>query len=312
MRAFTFTREMWQGMSQQSLSGAAQMCLIGLSMHAGSGEVLGRAGQVAGLLYVDRLESDPAGTIAEVAGALDELEGAGLIEFRSDEYDTFVRVVDTLGVVEAGSAVASPVAEPVVEVEPVEAPEPVLDLEPEVIPALNELLQHPEAATQDTTGELEPAEPVVERTRYRYEPEFEHFWKAYPRKHGKPAGYTAWKKAIKVVDNETLVKAALDFRNDPNRTEEYTPHGATWLNQERWNDGPLPERAQKGGRPDGDSIAASMGETMSLAERWQAAAEARLERKAEYMAELDSAESKPVEFSPEELESFKQNFGRML
>jgi hypothetical protein len=76
----------------------------------------------------------------------------------------------------------------------------------------------------------------------RYEEDYERFWKIYPRRVGKLASYAAWKKALMIADAESIIFGAQAFADDPNRQEEFTPHPATWLNQGRWEDDPLPER----------------------------------------------------------------------
>jgi len=76
----------------------------------------------------------------------------------------------------------------------------------------------------------------------RYEDDYEHFWKTYPRRVGKLASYAAWKKALMIADAESIISGAQAFADDPNRQEKFTPHPATWLNQGRWEDDPLPER----------------------------------------------------------------------
>ena len=69
---------------------------------------------------------------------------------------------------------------------------------------------------------------------------FVEFWSAYPRPVGKPSGRKAWKKAIRNGhDPELIIAAARVFANDPTRKAKdikYTPHPATWLNDERFND----------------------------------------------------------------------------
>jgi hypothetical protein len=77
---------------------------------------------------------------------------------------------------------------------------------------------------------------------------FDDFWDSYPRKSAKPTAERAFAKAVGRADIDTIVGAAKRFRDDPNRDEAYTPHAATWLNQDRWNDDPLPARAN-GRRP---------------------------------------------------------------
>lgn len=72
---------------------------------------------------------------------------------------------------------------------------------------------------------------------------FDVFWDVYPRHTGgRPAARKAWDKAIKRTDPQVIVDGALRFREDPNRLDEFTPHPSTWLNQQRWEDDPLPAR----------------------------------------------------------------------
>lgn len=74
---------------------------------------------------------------------------------------------------------------------------------------------------------------------------FEDFWDAYPRKAAKAAARKAWTTAVKKVSADTLIEAAKRYNDDVNREDAFTAHAATWLNQERWLDGPLPRRSGK-------------------------------------------------------------------
>ncbi|MFN2636836.1 MAG: hypothetical protein ABR585_07415 [Gemmatimonadaceae bacterium] len=70
------------------------------------------------------------------------------------------------------------------------------------------------------------------------DPDFAAFWSAYPNKTGKPSGRAAWRKAMKAkVDPKLIIKAAETFRDNPERrrrAKQFTPHPATWLNDERY------------------------------------------------------------------------------
>ena len=72
---------------------------------------------------------------------------------------------------------------------------------------------------------------------------FDAFWNSYPRKQGKGAARKAWIKALTKSDPDTITAAALSYRNDPNREDAFTAHASTWLNDERWDDEPLPARS---------------------------------------------------------------------
>lgn len=69
---------------------------------------------------------------------------------------------------------------------------------------------------------------------------FDLFWEIYPRKEAKAAARKAFPKALKKVELETLLQATQRFRDDPNREARFTPQATRWLNEERWEDDPLP------------------------------------------------------------------------
>ena len=73
---------------------------------------------------------------------------------------------------------------------------------------------------------------------------FAEFWAAYPRRAGRRAAEAAWTRAVAraKVAPAVIVAAAAAYRDDPNREDAYTAHPATWLNQDRWDDEPLPAR----------------------------------------------------------------------
>lgn len=74
------------------------------------------------------------------------------------------------------------------------------------------------------------------------DPSFNAFWEVYPRKEGKGKARVAWTKAIRKVKVETIMSGAIRYRDDRNRAPGFTAHPATWLNDERWDDAPLPKR----------------------------------------------------------------------
>lgn len=90
---------------------------------------------------------------------------------------------------------------------------------------------------------LEPSLVVSTREPKKVtEDHFGQWWSAYPRKSGKGSARTAYAKAAKIVGHSVLLEAALRFRADPNRQESFTAMPTTWLNQERWEDEPLPSK----------------------------------------------------------------------
>jgi Helix-turn-helix domain len=71
---------------------------------------------------------------------------------------------------------------------------------------------------------------------------FDLFWSIYPRKTAKIEAKTAFAKAIEKASAEEILQGAQRFADDPYRHPTFTPHPATWLNQGRWADDPLPPR----------------------------------------------------------------------
>lgn len=79
---------------------------------------------------------------------------------------------------------------------------------------------------------------------------FADFWKTYPRRVGKGAARRAWAAAVrKTGDPAVVLVGARRYAADPNLPEpQFIPHPATWLNGERWADGPLPARRVQASR----------------------------------------------------------------
>jgi hypothetical protein len=101
-----------------------------------------------------------------------------------------------------------------------------------------------------------PLEPSLIKIPVIDEIDFDRFWQAYPVRTGKKAAERAFVKAVEGGTNPTrLIEAAIRFAKDPNRVDQFTPYPATWLNQGRWEDEPLPDR------PEGKSVKKWVNET---------------------------------------------------
>lgn len=109
---------------------------------------------------------------------------------------------------------------------------------------------------------------------------FQEFWSIFPRKQGKGKAREAFLKALDVVDVETLLKGARRYADDPNRVDAFTTMPATWLNQERWDDEPLPERvlsAEERKQLERDELAARRAREQALREEQHAREKAERE-----------------------------------
>jgi hypothetical protein len=71
---------------------------------------------------------------------------------------------------------------------------------------------------------------------------FDDFWLAYPRKQSRGPARHAWVQATRRAAPDEIVAGARRYAADPNRVDRYTVAPARWLEEERWADGPLPDR----------------------------------------------------------------------
>lgn len=92
---------------------------------------------------------------------------------------------------------------------------------------------------------------------------FAEFWKAYPKKQGKGAAETAWKKAKVTAELHGVILAALEkvkgseqWRAENGR---FIPNPATWLNQRRWEDEPQTEGGIANGEEEWRNFVPSTG-----------------------------------------------------
>lgn len=96
--------------------------------------------------------------------------------------------------------------------------------------------------------------PKARRKRVAYgSGDFDAFMDVYPRNDDRKKAWAAWEKALRESADEddpaaagALVDKILDgakrYRDDPNRSEQFTKQPATWLNAGSWDNGPLPPR----------------------------------------------------------------------
>lgn len=72
---------------------------------------------------------------------------------------------------------------------------------------------------------------------------FEAWWLAFPRKAAKPVARKAYQKAVSKIGGyapEVVLRVGAEryAAQCVGKEQEFIAHGATWLNQERWNDEP--------------------------------------------------------------------------
>ena len=126
-------------------------------------------------------------------------------------------------------------------------------------------------------------EPPRKRSGARVYPDaFEVLWSVWPKTGDtKRTAYTAWEKATRGssrigprVSESELLEAVKRFAADPNlpgpAENRFIPALSVWINQDRWENGPLPPRGGPGGgRPD------PLSQGLATAARLRAEREAR-------------------------------------
>ncbi len=85
---------------------------------------------------------------------------------------------------------------------------------------------------------------------------FDDFWDVYPRRENKQSARRAFRQAMKTTSFETILDGVIRYRDDTNRDPAFTKHAATWLNNQCWNDDPLPSRNKANAKQAQQALAA--------------------------------------------------------
>jgi len=112
-----------------------------------------------------------------------------------------------------------------------------------------------------------------------YPDSFELWWKTWPKKGDtKKTAFAAWEKAVKGnrrqaarVTAEHLQAAVEAYAADRNLPEQqFIPLATTWLNQDRWENGPLPPRGGSRGGPQAGDTGRAMAQSYDAARAYEA------------------------------------------
>lgn len=87
----------------------------------------------------------------------------------------------------------------------------------------------------DTETDKNQKKIPKKRDRSAGSAEFENFWSVYPRKINRAVALKAFEKAIRKTEADLIITAVRGYKFADD--EQFIPHPATWLNQERWIDG---------------------------------------------------------------------------
>ena len=87
----------------------------------------------------------------------------------------------------------------------------------------------------DTETDKNQKKIPKKRDRSAGSAEFENFWLVYPRKINRAVALKAFEKATRKTEADLIITAVRGYKFADD--EQFIPHPATWLNQERWIDG---------------------------------------------------------------------------
>jgi hypothetical protein len=99
--------------------------------------------------------------------------------------------------------------------------------------------RHTENAMESSSAPHDTEEGSKQNKKPSFDEGFDEFWALYPRKTGKAAATTAWRK-LHPPQSRVLETISWQIESDEWIKEcgKYIPHPATWLNQGRWDDEP--------------------------------------------------------------------------
>jgi hypothetical protein len=255
--------EFWRSADISSLEWESRLLFIGLWSYVDDNGVgQDKLSAITADLFADDLERDSSETFARVSRGLQNLSEAGRIIRYTVEDKPFLEIVNW------GKHQRID--------KPNKARYPHNDAEFAVIrDTLARVSRESsdwnrgteEQRNRGTGDEKTPSKPPA--STQRLPPSlFDQFWEWYPRKVGKEAAKKAWDKARTKTDQQHILQGLENYRLDPNLpAKEFIPHPATWLNEGRWDDEPLPVRGQQT-RPTGSQVRLQAG--FELLQRVQA------------------------------------------
>lgn len=236
MRIRSIKPEFWRSDDIDALDWDTRLVFIGLWSYVDDNGVgIYKMSNIVSDLFASDFYRNPTATLSRVSGALNRLESRSMIDlYRSGDRE-YLYITNW----ERHQRVNNP-NKPRYPLPTSENSEPAealsrSDVEPrETVP--------PGTGEQGSSG-TEEQRKSKPRERGGYSPEFDTFWATYPRKEAKRQAWKAWGKAIERATPERITAGASRYADDPNRSEQFTKHGSTWLNADGWEDEPLPAQS---------------------------------------------------------------------
>ena len=123
-----------------------------------------------------------------------------------------------------------------------------------------------EGKGEEGRGSISSTADAADPTAIATPETFPDFWAAYPRRDARRKAESAYRSALKRASAAQILLGARRYADDPNREDAFTAMATTWLNGDRWEDGPLPDRTAHDRRPTADDRAR---EHLELAARFR-------------------------------------------
>lgn len=236
MRIRSIKPEFWRSPDVSCLSIEDRLLFIGLWSYVddnGVGE--DRVSMIAADLFADDLEDDPHDTFARVSRGLQNLSERGRIMRYTVSGRSFLEIVNW----SKHQRIDKPAKPryPQYSAENGTLATPSRDPRDTLAPGTGEQGTEEQGNREQgnpPSGEDDTPEPIDR---------FDEFYTAWPKKVDKPAARRAWVKAIKRADPDTIITAAVAYRDHPHiPPRQFIRNPATWLNGDGWNDELPPPR----------------------------------------------------------------------
>ena len=91
----------------------------------------------------------------------------------------------------------------------------------------------------DTDKDKDKDKSPRKRKTYNYSPEFQTFWKAYPRSEDKPGAWAEWQRLIAAGDDPTHITAGIAISDQTTGDPKFIPWAIRWLKRRGFDDEPL-------------------------------------------------------------------------
>lgn len=251
MRIRATKPEFWRSARIASVSWDARLVFKGIEHYVDDNGV-GKddVALIVGDVFPRDMLANPRETVARVSEALSELNRAGLLwRYTVDGTDLlYVAFWEQAQRIDKPGKGRLPRPDGTMDYKQSEIRESVASPRESVVPGTGEQGNRgtgdKETCAPQAEHETAPELPLPKKPHRRPygDDAFDAFWEAYPRKDDPKKAWSCWQTAIKTADAADIIAGAERYRDDPNRSDEFTKLATSWLNAGSWANGPLPFR----------------------------------------------------------------------